>query len=139
MFSILKNGVLTAFFYFASVKNMKGGHMLNQVILVGRLTKNPEIIETESGKKMCFITLAVQRPFKNVDGLYETDFIRCVLWNIIAETTVQYSKVGDVIGVKGRLQVESYSDENNNTRYNTEVVAERISFIGSGKIIKEEE
>lgn len=111
--------------------------MLNQVVLVGRLTKNPEIVETESGKKVSYITLAVQRPFKNIDGLYETDFIRCVLWNIVAENTVEYTKTGDVVGVKGRLQVENYEDEEGNIKYVTEVVAEKVTFLSSAKTSQE--
>lgn len=113
--------------------------MLNQVILVGRLTKNPEIIETESGKKMTYINLAVQRPFKNVDGIYDTDFISCVLWNNIAENTVEYTKVGDVIGVKGRVQTDRYEDEEGKTNYITEIIAEKVMFISSNKVNEEKE
>ena len=111
---------------------------MNQVILVGRLAKSPEIIETESGKKMSYITVAVQRPFKNVDGLYDTDFIQCVLWNVIAENTVQYTKIGDVIGVKGRIQLESYKDDQGNMKYVTEIIAEKITFLSSNKSSEEE-
>ena len=111
--------------------------MLNQVVLVGRLTKNPEIIETESGKKMTYINIAVQRPFKNIDGLYDTDFISCVLWNNIAENTVEYTKVGDVIGVKGRIQTDRYEDEEGNMNYVTEIIAEKITFLGSSKAPEE--
>ena len=107
--------------------------MLNQVVLVGRLTKNPEIIETESGKKMTYINIAVQRPFKNVDGIYETDFISCVLWNNIAENAVEYTKTGDVIGVKGRVQTDKYEDEERNMNYVTEIIAEKITFLSSSK------
>ena len=109
---------------------------MNQVVLVGRLTKSPEIIETESGKKMSYITIAVQRPFKNVDGLYDTDFIQCILWNAIAENTVQYTKTGDVIGIKGRIQVENYEDDQGNMKYVTEIIAEKITFLSSSKNIE---
>ena len=107
--------------------------MLNQVILVGRLTKDPEIIETESGKKMTYINVAVQRPFKNVDGIYDTDFISCVLWNAIAENVVEYTKCGDVIGIKGRVQTDNYEDEEGNKKYITEIIAEKITFLASKK------
>ena len=113
--------------------------MLNQVILVGRLTKKPEIIETESGKKMTYINVAVQRPFKNVDGLYDTDFISCVLWNNIAENTVEYTNTGDVIGIKGRIQTNSYEDEEGNMNYTTEIVAEKITFLSSNKSAEEKD
>ena len=107
--------------------------MLNQVILVGRLTKKPEIKETESGKKLTYINIAVQRPFKNVDGLYDTDFISCVLWNNIAENVVEYTNVGDVIGVKGRIQTDKYENQDGNMNYITEIIAEKISFLSSSK------
>lgn len=73
--------------------------MLNQTVLVGRLVKNPELSETEKGKKVSKITLAVPRSYKNVNGEYETDFIECVLWSGIAESTVEYCQKGDLIGV----------------------------------------
>lgn len=106
--------------------------MLNQTVLVGRLTKDPEIIITDSKKKVLTITLAVQRPFKNQDGIYETDFIRCILWNIVAEKTCEYCKCGDVVGIKGRIQTSTYQDDEGNTKYSTEVIAEKVTFL-SGK------
>ena len=78
--------------------------MLNQSILVGRIVKEPEVRETENGTKVTNITLAVQRPYKNVEGEYDTDFISCVLWKGIAETTAEYCKKGDLIGIRGRIQ-----------------------------------
>lgn len=71
---------------------------MNNVILVGRLTSNPEIIEIENAKKVTTVILAVNRNFKNSDGIYDTDFIRCILWNNIASTTTEYCHVGDVVG-----------------------------------------
>lgn len=106
--------------------------MLNQVILVGRLTDNPMVIETESGKKYTAISLAVQRAFKNSDGIYETDFIRCILWNGVAANTSEFCKSGDILGIKGRLQNRSYETETKETKYITEVVAERVTFLSSG-------
>ena len=84
--------------------------MLNQIILVGRLVKTPEVIETESSKKMSSITLAIPRTFKNADGEYDTDFIDCVLWEVVAESTSEYCKQGDIIGVKGRVQSRMIED-----------------------------
>ena len=106
---------------------------MNQVILVGRLTNNPEVSETENGKKYTTINLAVPRNFKNSNGEYETDFIRCVLWNGVAENTSEYCKMGDVVGVKGRLQVRQYETENEEKKYATEVIAERLTFLSSRK------
>ena len=107
--------------------------MLNQVVLVGRLTADPEIFNIDSAKKKTMITLAVNRPFKNIDGIYETDFIRCTLWNGIAANTTEYCHKGDIIGVKGRLQSNKYEDENNKTHYILDVIAERVTFLSSKK------
>ena len=107
--------------------------MLNNVILVGRLTQDPEMTEIETGKKLTTVILAVNRNFKNIDGVYDTDFIRCILWNNIASTTTEYCKIGDVIGVKGRLQSSKYEDENGKTHYITDVIAERVTFLSSNK------
>lgn len=97
--------------------------MLNQVVLVGRLTSDPEIEKIEE-KEFTRITLAVARSYKNVDGVYETDFIPCTLWNQIANNTAEYCKKGDIVGVKGRLQ----SNENK-----IELVAEKVTFLSSKK------
>ncbi len=112
--------------------------MLNQVVLVGRLTNDLTVTKTENKKDVVYLTLAVQRSFKNPDGIYETDFIRCVLWNSVALSTSEYCKKGDIIGVKGRLQVSSYEDENGNKKYNTEVVAEKVTFLSSKKVDEED-
>ena len=105
--------------------------MLNQVIMVGRLVSKPIVEENENGKKVCNITLAVPRSYKNAEGIYETDFIKCTLWNVIAENIVEYCNKGDVISVKGRLQCLSGNE--------LQVVAEKVSFLSSGKTKKGEE
>lgn len=107
--------------------------MLNQVVLVGRLTSDPEIVIMENGKKNTTINIAVQRSYKNMDGLYETDFIRCILWNGVASNTCEYCRSGDVIGVKGRLQTSKYEDENKKTHYIMDVIAERVTFLSTNK------
>ena len=73
--------------------------MLNQIVLVGRLVKTPELKVTENGKKTSTITLAVPRNYKNVHGEYETDFLDCTLWTNVAENTTEYCQVGDMIGI----------------------------------------
>ena len=113
--------------------------MLNQVICVGRLVKDPEVEETEKGSKRSTITLAVSRPYKNADGVYETDFIKCILWNAIAENTCEYCKKGDVLGVKGRIQVSKYENEKGEKVNSTEIIAEKISFLSSKSKEHEEE
>ena len=102
--------------------------MLNQVIIVGRLTNNITITENESGKKVAKITLACTKPYKNTDGIYETDFIDFTLWEGIAENTAEYCHKGDVIGVRGRLQ----SKMEDNMRI-LEVIADKITFLSSKK------
>ncbi len=106
--------------------------MLNQSIIVGRLTKDPEVITTESGKKMTQVVVAVNRSFKNIDGKYETDFIRCVLWNGVAESTTEYCKKGDLVGIKGRLQSSSY-EVDGNTKYSVDIIAEKVTFLSNKK------
>lgn len=106
---------------------------MNNVILVGRLTGDPEIVEVEESKKVTTVILAVNRNFKNVDGIYDTDFIRCILWNSVASNTTEYCRTGDVIGVKGRLQTSKYEDDSGKTHYITDVVAERVTFLSSNK------
>ena len=105
--------------------------MLNQVILVGRLTKDLELIEGENGKKNCIIQLAVHRPYKNIDGEYEYDFIECELWNMVAENTSAYCHKGDIVGIKGRIE----RLENNDMK----IIAEKVTFLSSkSKEINEE-
>ncbi len=105
--------------------------MLNQVVLVGRLTDDLEVTETEKGKKVTTMILAVQRTFKNADGVYEADFIKCTLWNAVASSTSEYCKKGDIIGLKGRIQVNSYEDKDGTKKYSTEVIAEKVTFLSS--------
>ncbi|CDE07746.1 MAG TPA: single-stranded DNA-binding protein [Candidatus Faecenecus gallistercoris] len=106
--------------------------MLNQIVLVGRLVKDPVLKETEQGKKRSFITLAIPRSFKNAEGSYDTDFIDCILWDGIAKNTAEYCKKGDVIGVKGRLQSRKY-EMDNTTKFVIEVIAEKVTFLTSHK------
>lgn len=106
--------------------------MQNVVFLIGRLVSDPEIKKSENEKKYTTITLAVQRPYKNTDGLYESDFIRCKLWNGIATNVEEYCHKGDLIGVKGKIQIRSY-EENEETKYVTEIIADKVSFLSSKK------
>lgn len=107
--------------------------MLNQVILVGRLVRTPELQLTESGTKKSLVTLAVNRGFKNTNGEYDTDFIDCTLWTGIAENTAEYCKTGDIIGVRGRLQTRII-DNSDGTKYKKmDVIAEKVTFLSSYK------
>jgi len=106
--------------------------MLNQIVIVGRLVRDPDVRETENGKKVSDIKLAVPRSFKNAEGEYDTDFISCVLWAGIAENTAEYCKKGDLIGIKGRIQTKSIEEEGK-TKDVMEVVAEKVTFLSSKK------
>ena len=106
--------------------------MLNQIILAGRLVSDPELTTTENNKKRTYITVAVPRNYKNVDGTYDTDFIRCTLWAGIAETACEYCKKGDVVGIKGRLQTSTYEKDGEKI-YSMDVIAEKVSFLSSKK------
>lgn len=97
--------------------------MLNQVVMVGRLVENP-IIEKEDEKEKSIITLAIPRSYKNADGVYDTDFIPCVLWEGIATSTAEYCKKGDLVGVKGRLE----SNEGK-----IEIIIEKVTFLSTKK------
>lgn len=104
--------------------------IINYLLIVGRLTKTPEI-RTLQGKKNCLITVAVKRAFKNVDGIYETDFITCTVWNVIAQRVCEYCHKGDLISVKARIQNNNYTDKDDNKIYSYEIIAESISFMQS--------
>lgn len=106
--------------------------MLNQVVLVGRLAGDPELYQTETGKKVARMVLAVPRTYKNSEGEYDTDFISCKLWQAIAKNTVEYCKKGDLLGIKGKIETYNYETEEGK-RYLTEVVADKVTFLSSKK------
>lgn len=107
--------------------------MINQTMLVGRLVREPEVRETENGKKVTNVTLAVSRSFKNADGEYETDFIDCTLWSGVAESTAEYCRAGDIIGIRGRIQTRTIENEDGTKSKRQEVVADKVTFLSSGK------
>ncbi len=111
--------------------------MHNLVYLIGRLTKDPTSTKLENGKTVTHITVAVNRNFKNSEGIYDVDYIRCTLWNGIATSACDYTKKGDLIGVKGRIQNNDYVDEDNNKKYTYEIIADKISFLSSVKKTEE--
>ena len=90
--------------------------MLNQVVLVGRIVYDLELRKNDSGKKFLSLTLAIPRSFKNMEGTYDTDFIRCIVWDNIAVNTNEYCKKGDIVGLKLRFQYilveKNYRKEN---------------------------
>ena len=104
--------------------------MLNQTVIVGRIVRDPELRETESGNKVTNITLAVPRSYKNSDGEYDTDFIPCVLWRGVAETTTEYCHKGDLVGIRGHIQTRNYEKDETYTQV-VELVAEKVTFLSS--------
>lgn len=111
--------------------------MVNQIILVGRLVKTPELELTDSGKKISTITLAVPRTYKNLNGEYDTDFLDCTLWTGVAENTSEYCKTGDILGIKGRLQSRIIEKDDGTKYKKMEIIAEKVSFLASSKDKKE--
>lgn len=105
--------------------------MLNQVILVGRLTRDPEVIETENNKKVSNICLAIPRTYKNEEGVYDTDFIDVSLWNGVAENTAEYCKKGDIVGIKGRIQSRPPEKEEVHKKHSLDIIAEKVTFLSS--------
>ena len=100
--------------------------MINNVILVGRITKDPEVRTISSGAATCSFTLAVDRNFSSNQGERQADFIPCVAWNQSATFLGNYVKKGYLLGIEGRIQTRQYQDQQNQTRYVTEVVVSRL-------------
>lgn len=110
----------------------KGADLLiNQVTLVGRLTRDPELRYTPEGTAVSNVTLAVNRNFRNGDGEYTADFVQCTLWKKTAENTVQYCRKGSIVGIVGRIQTRSYENQDGKKVYVTDVVAETVRFVGT--------
>lgn len=106
--------------------------MLNQVVLVGRLVYDLDVKKSDNGKKYTLITLAIPRSFKNMEGTYETDFIRCLLWDNVAANTKEYCRNGDIVGLKGRLQSRNI-EHGEKVETVIEVVGEKVTFLSSSK------
>ncbi|WP_226000935.1 single-stranded DNA-binding protein [Paenibacillus sp. BJ-4] len=105
---------------------------INRVVLVGRLTKDPELRYLSNGTGTANFTLAVDRPFTNGNGQRETDFIPIVVWRQLAETVANYLKKGRLTAVEGRMQIRKWESDHG-TRYITEVVADNVRFLESNR------
>ncbi|HFK6538035.1 TPA: single-stranded DNA-binding protein [Listeria monocytogenes] len=103
--------------------------MMNRVVLVGRLTKDPDLRYTPAGAAVATFTLAVNRPFKNGQGEQEADFIQCVVWRKPAENVANFLKKGSMAGVDGRVQTRNYEGNDGKRVYVTEIVAESVQFL----------
>ena len=107
--------------------------MLNNVVLVGRLTKDAELRYTQSNVPVATFTLAVNRTFKSENGEREADFINCVMWRKQAENLANWAKKGALIGITGRIQTRTYDNQQGQRVYVTEVVAENFQLMESRK------
>ena len=107
--------------------------MINNIVLVGRTTKMNELKQNKNGTNYVQFTLAVNRPYKDEQGQQQADFITCVAWNKTAETIANYVLKGMMIGIEGRLQVRSYSNEAGVRQYLSEVLVNRFTFLESKK------
>lgn len=105
--------------------------MINRVVLVGRLTKDPELRYTPNGIASCRFTVAINRTFANQNGERDADFINCQAWRKAAENLANYQRKGALIGLEGRIQTHSYEDQNGQRVYTTTVVADSIQFLES--------
>ena len=104
---------------------------MNRVILIGRLTKDPELRTIANGSATTSFTVAVNRTFTNQNGEREADFINCVAWRKQAENIAKYCSKGSQVAVEGRLQTRSYDAQDGTKRYVTEVIADSVTFLGS--------
>lgn len=110
--------------------------MLNEIVLIGRLTKDIEVKQTNSGLSVSQFVLAVERTFKNSNGNRDADFISCVIWRKAAENLAQYTHKGSLIAVRGRLSTRSYEKDGNRV-YVTEVVVEDFYLLESKKAVQQ--
>ena len=104
---------------------------MNKVILVGNLTRDPELITTANGVSLCRFSLAIQRRFAGPDGEREADFVNIVVWRAQADNCYKYLKKGSKCGVVGSLQTRSYDAQDGTIRYSTDVVADEVEFLST--------
>lgn len=104
---------------------------MNKVVLIGRLTRDPELRYTGSNTPVATFSLAVNRNFQNQNGEREADFINIVVWRKQAENCKNFLTQGSQVAVEGRIQTRTYDDQNGQKRYITEVVADNVEFLGS--------
>lgn len=107
--------------------------MINRTVLVGRLSRDPELRTTGSGISVATFTLAVDRQFTNSQGERGADFISCVIWRKAAENFANFTNKGSLVGVDGRIQTRSYDDKDGKRVYVTEVVVDNFSLLESRK------
>ncbi len=104
---------------------------MNKAILIGRLTKDPELRHTTGGRSVCQITVAITRTFTNQNGEREADFINVVTWDKQAENIAKYMTKGRLVAVEGRIQTRNYDDKDGKKVYVTEIIAQNVQFLES--------
>lgn len=102
---------------------------MNKAIIIGRLTKDPAVRCTQSGKAVASFTVAVDRPYKGAGGKKEADFLPVIVWDKQGEACGEYLAKGRLVGVEGRIQARSYDAQDGSRRYVTEIVAEHVEFL----------
>lgn len=112
---------------------------MNKVILVGNLTRDPELSETNNGTTVCNFSIAVNRDYTNADGERDTDFFNITVWRGRAETCGQYLKKGSKVGIVGSLQNRNYEDKDGIKRYVTDIIANEVEFLSSKPQQQEEQ
>lgn len=113
--------------------------MINKVVLIGRLTKDPELRYTQSNTPVASFTIAVQRSFANGQGEREADFISVVVWRGTAENCVKYLAKGRLVAVSGRIQTRTYNADDGTRRYITEVIGDEVQFLEWGEKQEQDE
>ena len=103
--------------------------MVNRIILIGRLTRDPEMKYLDNGTPVANFSVAVDRPFTNAQGTKETDFIDCVAWRKLAETVVNHLTKGRLVAVEGRLQIRNYETQDGSKRKVAEVICDNVRFL----------
>ena len=106
---------------------------MNKVMLIGNLTKDPEINTTSSGVSVCSFSIAVSRRFANAEGEREADFFNIVVWRQFAETCHKYLKKGSKVGIVGSIQNRSYQAADGSKRYATDIVADEVEFLSTNR------
>lgn len=106
---------------------------MNKVILIGNLTRDPELATTSTGAQVCKFAIAVARKYKNQDGETETDFFNCIAWRTLAENIAKFTKKGSKVSIVGSVQNRSYEAQDGTKRYVTEIMVDEAEFISSPK------
>ena len=112
--------------------------MINRVVLVGRMTRDPELRRTPQGDAVTSFTLAVNRNFTSRDGQQQADFINCVVWRKSAENVERYCSKGSLVGVEGRIQTRSYENSQGQKKYIVEVISGVVQFMETRAVNEEQ-